>query len=638
MTLAVIIVSIIVLSIAVAVHLAYIQYQFFRHESYAEVLKSIDSDFGRLLTRILSDVTVKYNRSNYGLFTYYRSLYAESMYSYWVKTLILAYQGRGIQVSAEMSPHRTLRNEKTITIVIDNEGTISYWNIQLSEVRMNGSIVECYWYAPESLSIAYSKISINMTGEGVYGWIKEHLIMLNLTITGIKLEEDSGQYFVSINFTLLDEAMLPVIVSRRDVEILYFDPSVDISSGRSPWKRAKIELEYLGLGNYVAKYEIDSSSREYFKYVVIRVLDPRGILVEACSYTGFKLEFRDNSGVNIGGSKVYVIEYGINGTIRCMYDSLVNNAGEALPPIPPIPYGQLRVNESTTSYNREIFFDIEVWKRAFKEWSLSSPGEYPVLISGRPYGRFNSTTKLVFYLNLSDADRKNISIYWKSAAIGYVSSTDCKLILVNRDNPIGFNNSVACFITPYSRRRYLYSINISDDGVFSNFTVKFDPLTYLLGNYSLRGFFNKTNSLDSSYVLGYIAYRLNYSVVIGSFSVNGLEFGLRFTYADKYYCRIDSYYEGGDFKDREFSDVFVWMYGNTSKTCIRVFIFNKEIDGISFSNVTSYGHVGALGSGSYTVFFKVVVWITSISDVSLLGDNLYSFLMNTPSVEKIAIE
>ena len=80
------------------------------------------------------------------------------------------------------------------------------------------------------------------------------------------------------------------------------------------------------------------------------------------------------------------------------------------------------------------------------------------------------------------------------------------------------------------------------------------------------------------------------------------------------------------------------MYGNTSKTCIRVFIFNKEIDGISFSNVTSYGHVGALGSGSYTVFFKVVVWITSTSDVSLLGDNLYSFLMNTPSVERIAIE
>ncbi len=430
---AAILISITVFSIATAVHRAALSYYWAKREAYADLVRCLEQDFERILTRILARATQGYNSSlqtpsplqNFDLWR----AWAFEEYSHWVKTAVAAYSSMGLRLEAELQAERELRGRKVAVVEYEYESggkrRVVALEYGLPEATIS-NLLQCYWYSPQSISAIYSALRIDAVGEGFYGWRESKLVALNLTIEAIRLDkiEKRGREVprVYLEFSLLDESGAPVVVDEHRVSISYFDPTADISEGECPWVRAEFSLEYEGMGKYVAIYEVEGVDYEefvhYAPYAVVWAIDQRGILVEAVSYTGFELVLEDTSGIadssrELGGL-VYNLEYGINGTLSWLQHRL--GAGAHLPPIPPVPVKQLRImatEEGPDSELVEIPFQVETWERPFDGWSGSVVGERPVSFAVFA-GRLNQSHKIVFNVDFSKSRRQRLRIGWES--------------------------------------------------------------------------------------------------------------------------------------------------------------------------------------------------------------------------------
>ncbi len=413
----------IILLISTAIYLTSTQHLFFKYNPSREIVMNIDSDFKRMLTRILANATAKFNLT--AEMDVPRRI-ANLTFSYWVLSTQAAYAGKGLHIETKWV-NDPVQRAKSIALTIYNmtrqgepdKPKTYVFNYQ--ERRLENRLFKLFWYRPNSISAIGAEISVDATYQGVVGWRATHIILLNLTIASVIPREREG--LLELNVLVLRENNVPVSDLRAgNFEIYLFDPTVP--PGVYCWRRVSLNqmnLTYNGGGNYTISikpsfYDPQSSNVRlfwrwesqqgsqphqpgYYQFVLVRVQDNRGIIVESYSYAGIEYEIRANAvepfytGDPSKIKETYVFELIPNGTMYWYNTKL--SAPENNPPIPLPPVKQVRVmatknwpsdpNFYEVPYQTEVWDDRYLWPNSdkFLEWRK----------------RIMNGSKLVFELN-----------------------------------------------------------------------------------------------------------------------------------------------------------------------------------------------------------------------------------------------
>ncbi|MEM2940144.1 MAG: hypothetical protein QW304_01115 [Thermoproteota archaeon] len=433
---------IVILAISTTIYLTSTQHLFFNYNPSRETVLSIDADFQRVLTRILSNATMQYNRTrsedlDIDEMKEARTL-ANNTFSYWFLATQAAYSSKGINIETEWVDE-TIQEEKTMKIgigMIDNQGRVIHYESHdqtYTERTLGKKLLKLFWYRPNSISAIGACINIDDVAQGVIGWRTTRLIMLNLTITSIWSDEDHN--LVYYNVVVLRENEEPVNdLKKTSFELYWFDPTAP--EGVYWWRRAStneiVEVTYNGGGNYTlilkpdfwdksqqAKAKRDSfwswrTKPGYYQFAIVRVKDSRDIIVEAYSYPGIEYVIQENAiepyypNNPAKMKETYVFELLPNGTMY--WFNTVLDSSNPNPPIPLPPVKQMRVF-ATVNYDAdpdtfvEVPYQVEIWDDRYLSPSSTN------FLGWRK--RFINGSKLVFEVNYPPGCRRQaVRIVW----------------------------------------------------------------------------------------------------------------------------------------------------------------------------------------------------------------------------------
>jgi hypothetical protein len=364
---ATILIGVIVTSLAVSLYLTATQYQEFRYKASKEIVINIDKDFKRTLTRILASATNEYNTT--ADFNPPRA-HAYEKLSYWYQTLAQSYPDAGLQLDLRVKT-KQLQPEKTLPN-----------GVEIPERKVE-NLIKCYWFYPQSISAIYSELAVNLTSHGLYGYISEGYIALNVTIYTETIESQGGK--VSFTFHVEREYGEPVSSLSKDNynfadedtlagwALSYFNPTA------KKWERLKtsdiVEVTYKAGGNYSLTFNMPYNG--YEKYLVLWVRDERGILVEAYSYYSISYLIKENidSKKQYHPYQTYTLELKPDGTLIWFSIPIDNIAGKPLPPVPPVFVKQFRVFTTINGYQDNNYVQtphqVERWKI---DYEFPAPG------------------------------------------------------------------------------------------------------------------------------------------------------------------------------------------------------------------------------------------------------------------------
>jgi hypothetical protein len=275
---AALLIGIMVTSLAVSIYLTATQYQEFRYQASKEIIINIDKDFKRALTRILALATHNYNKSISsslekilkGSATGKCEEIADfnEKLSYWCQTLLQSYLDAGLQLS------------------------------------YGGNLLKYCWLYNESFSAIYSELEVNLTSYGLYGFVSEGRIQLNVTIDSVSAEKKGKNINITLTFHVEREYGEPVSSLSKDN---YNFTDQDTLAGwaisyneTTNWKQPeKVNITYSAGGKYTIIFEMEEEGsnpgepprgkppgeppggREQKIYLVLWIRDERGILVVA---------------------------------------------------------------------------------------------------------------------------------------------------------------------------------------------------------------------------------------------------------------------------------------------------------------------------------------------------------------------
>jgi len=365
---ATILIGVIVTSLAVSIYLTATQYQEFRYKASKEIVINIDKDFKRTLTRILASATNEYNTT--ADFNPPRA-HAYEKLSYWYQTLAQSYPDAGLQLDLRVKT-KQLQPEKTLPN-----------GVEIPERKVE-NLIKCYWFYPQSISAIYSELAVNLTSHGLYGYVSEGYIALNLTIYTETIESKGGK----VSFTFHVEREYGEPVSSLSINnynfadedtpagwaLSYFNPTA------KKWERLKTsditEITYKAGGNYSVTFNMPYNG--YEKYLVLWVRDERGILVEAYSYYCISYLIKENiddAGKQYHPYQTYTFELKPDGTLIWFGIPIKNDAGKPLPPIPPVFVKQFRVFTTINGYQDNNYVQaphqVERWRI---DYEFPAPG------------------------------------------------------------------------------------------------------------------------------------------------------------------------------------------------------------------------------------------------------------------------
>ncbi|MEM3404456.1 MAG: hypothetical protein QXJ17_07980 [Nitrososphaeria archaeon] len=387
------ILALIVLGLAVNIHFTLTEYQRYAYQDYKEILDNLGSDYRNALTTILAKATQEYNltadldppRNN-----------AFSNFSWWTQAAMHAFSSRGVEL--EFSLKTTVLQESK-----DLYGT------QMPRLYAT-DLMKLYWYTPTAISSIYGSVEANISRYGFYGWSKDVLLLLNLTVDVPSISNTRD--YTTFNILVHRENFEPVNgLKAANIGVKYFDPSLN------SWVTAAIKsVLNNGGGNYtliVTKYTgSDPIPKEYNKYLAVWVQDSRGIIVESYTYTYIDLVIQENAinqfypGVE-KADEVYALETLINGTTIWFNRKLLSSS--SIPPLPLPPVKQFRIYTTVNGKDDpnlvEVPSQVEVW---------SSDYSYPTLEFANWRKRFKTGDKLVYYINFSKAGvtQQKVRITW----------------------------------------------------------------------------------------------------------------------------------------------------------------------------------------------------------------------------------
>ncbi|MEM2981066.1 MAG: hypothetical protein QW385_06885 [Thermoproteota archaeon] len=426
----------VIFAVSMTIYLTSTQHLFFNYNPSREIILSIDSDFERALTRILANATNFYNKTVTQGGTYLFEIdrareIANKTFSYWVMSTQTVYAGKGLSIETQWA-NEPLQREKNIWLCVYNltnsgePDKPNYYSFNYPERKLE-KLFKLFWYRPNSISVIGADINVDATSQGIIGWRNRHIILLNLTITSIVPYEKGG--FLEVGVTILRENEAPVNdLTAGNFEIYLFDRNSP--RGAYPWKRVSIEsITYNGGGNYTLMTK-EIPSNPYFwswswdrnrhtpgdyRFIIVRVKDNRGIIVEAYSYPGVEYVIEGVVGTHpLKTKEKYVFELLSNGTMYWYGDKLVYSS--PIPPIPFPPVKQFLVEVTKNGYTdtefEEANYQIETWDDNYK-WPISNE----FLNYTR---RFMNGSKLVFEVNYPpNVDKQKVRITWRE---------DCDLV------------------------------------------------------------------------------------------------------------------------------------------------------------------------------------------------------------------
>ena len=428
-------IAIVLLSIVVLVYKTRLVYLETRSIVVREVVGSITADFERASAHVLALATRAYY--NYSRFYELCSRYSNLGLSYgsrhnftiareiglkyldvWKTYIVEAYTGYGVQVDYEVG-------RKDITI-FGRPRTIGG---KIYDVLMKG-----FWYYPSSASIIYSRLKLNLTNVGFYGWKSDVLVGLYLLIHpeyNVNQTENLSQINITVYYDKGEP--YPYLITKGFIEIYYPD--------KHYWRKANItDITYIGAGNYTVKFHPAITpyydpiyNRNYLPLMVV-VGDDRGIIVEAATYDHITFKVRRNVPDTLyyydgkehrwksidrpqnTEHEIYTLEFGWDLNIYWLGTRLQQESGVQIPPIPYMPIKQLRVNVSIDGTQNTLLespIQYENWKNFTFPPDTSNNISLPIGLAD-PQMDFNETNRLVFQVKFptKDIDEQLVAIWW----------------------------------------------------------------------------------------------------------------------------------------------------------------------------------------------------------------------------------
>jgi len=428
-------IAIVLLSIVVLVYKTRLVYLETRSIVVREVVGSITADFERASAHVLALATRAYY--NYSRFYELCSRYSNLGLSYgsrhnftiareiglkyldvWKTYIVEAYTGYGVQVDYEVG-------RKDITI-FGRPRTIGG---KIYDVLMKG-----FWYYPSSASIIYSRLKLNLTNVGFYGWRSDVLVGLYLLIHpeyNVNQTENLSQINITVYYDKGEP--YPYLITKGFIEIYYPD--------KHYWRKANItDITYIGAGNYTVKFHPAITpyydpiyNRNYLPLMVV-VGDDRGIIVEAATYDHITFKVRRNVPDTLyyydgkehrwksidrpqnTEHEIYTLEFGWDLNIYWLGTRLQQESGVQIPPIPYMPIKQLRVNVSIDGTQNTLLerpIQYENWKNFTFPPDTSNNISLPIGLAD-PQMDFNETNRLVFQVKFptKDIDEQLVAIWW----------------------------------------------------------------------------------------------------------------------------------------------------------------------------------------------------------------------------------
>ena len=298
----------------------------------------------------------------------------------------------------------------------------------------SGSIFKLYWYKLNSITLGFIEVSISIPKAGIYNKIINASISLYLSIVNVENEDN----VTSIKFRVLIDNGVP-LTDIRDINITILYPDFNYY-----WRRARIiGFKYLRNGlwevNITPKVNLMGVTSSGNGVIPLRiyVMDWRGIVVSALTYTGIILRVDKNTPDRLyyyqGAYKVlerndtpdemYTIELDWNFNLHFLLNEIkleIEEESEKPPPIPPIPVKQLRVYVSSNLEDWILCpFQCEYWRKiswhGHEIWIPISPAN--------PAYWFNESCRLVFQVSFN-----NVSDKFRYIMITWMDDCDSDLI------------------------------------------------------------------------------------------------------------------------------------------------------------------------------------------------------------------
>jgi len=394
---ATLVIAILILSIAAMLYETATTYQRIRREYVSGLLDNISREFDKVLMYILMSATQRYNLTA-EIDT--PRAYAYLKFSYWTKSLIRELSEYGAQVNITY-PRIFLQPARVL------------YDMEIEE-RYVYDLIKMYWYATQGLSVISASVTVNIPGLGFYGWNKTSLILLNATalLDKIRVETIGTESYTAVDIIVNKENNIPIErLSKSSFKVMYFEPDYN------EWRVANIErVRNNGGGNYTLLLSRDipeggpiPSGLE--KYLIIWVMDNRGIIVELYTYDHIDYIVEERAiqqfyPTSDKSYEIYTFEIIQNGTWLWLNKPLEMNSTRPIP-IPPVK--QLRVYATRHGVNDttmvEVPSQVEVWTSDYRR---------PTLQFADWRRRFSLGDKLVFIVGFNETgvDKQRVRIKW----------------------------------------------------------------------------------------------------------------------------------------------------------------------------------------------------------------------------------
>ena len=259
---------------------------------------------------------------------------------------VVGYYGSILQVTGNTTYAKSLATDYLQSSLENIACTHPQWS---PSFQIKYSHVSASWFNRTSSSEGAINVTYSLIGLGIYGIQYASSVGLDVTVS------PSNTSSVLVNVTR-DKDKPYSILSKSN---FYF---YNYSYAESNWKLNNTGLiinsitstETYSAYNITAPSGIDSSS------YMLQIVDPRGIMVSASTFSHYTYTFSWNQTLYSSLSQdTMVLEALQNGTLRWLGQNLqLTTAGK---PIPPIPVKAFHVNQTINGINREVLFQIEDW-------------------------------------------------------------------------------------------------------------------------------------------------------------------------------------------------------------------------------------------------------------------------------------
>jgi hypothetical protein len=276
-------------------------------------------------------------------------------------------------------------------------------------------------------------VAINLSSSGLHGYQTSILVYLNVEVNMTYID-GAAEQIDNLEVRVTQEHEAPVSSLKPSNFAVYrYDPTL------KDWTTVAIsKVDYQLNGTYTLTLA-ESIPKPYYKWLLIVVKDKRGITAVSATYSS--IQFTIEKGTPVSGrpadtpDEVYTLESDITGQWYWNGEQLnvtsENGTQPILPPIPPLPIKQFRVNVTESGISGNLVSSpaqYEVWKKVNWHGRLI---DLPVDLAD-PYYKFNSTNRLVFQVKFPSLNisRQKVVIYWLDDldASPYQGATDLEYI------------------------------------------------------------------------------------------------------------------------------------------------------------------------------------------------------------------